>query len=195
MQIFTQHAYIPETIITDKGRTFTSNIITEMMKTSGIKNIHATVKHAQTIGLVERSDQRLKQILKINVSADSPDWKGMLIWQSWHTILPTANHLSVSQAKCFTGRISFNALLLKFSNRLKCETTETDLAKRVDQVNEKYKQVNDNILQDYHKNKNNYDRKAQALPIKVNDFTFLLSSKIRLTKLVLTTSNRKALSS
>ena len=41
------------------------------MKTVGIKIKHATVKHAQTIGMVERSHQRLKQILKINVEADS----------------------------------------------------------------------------------------------------------------------------
>ena len=35
---------------------------------------HATVKHAQTIGMVERSHQKLKQITKINISADSPQW-------------------------------------------------------------------------------------------------------------------------
>ena len=72
MQIFTQHAYVPKTIITDKGTAFTSNIMTEIMKTAGIKIDHATVKHAQTIGMVERSHQRLKQILKINISVDSP---------------------------------------------------------------------------------------------------------------------------
>ena len=55
MQIFTQHAYVPKTIITDKGTAFNSNIMTEIMKTAGIKIDHATVKHAQTIGMVERS--------------------------------------------------------------------------------------------------------------------------------------------
>ena len=48
--------------------------MTELMKTAGIQIEHATVKHAQTIGMVERSHQKLKQILKINVAADSPQW-------------------------------------------------------------------------------------------------------------------------
>ena len=67
---------------------------------------------------------------------------------------------------------------LKFGNPLKCKITESDLAKLVDQVNEKYKKVNDNILQAYHKYKRYYDRKAQALPSNVNDFTFLPNPKI-----------------
>ena len=77
-----------------------------------------------------------------------------------------AHHITYHQAfKCaprevLHGRIPFNALDLKFTNPLKCETTETDIAKLVDQVNEKFKQVNDNILQAYHKYKKYYDRKA-----------------------------------
>ena len=39
-QIFTQHAYVQQTIITDKGTAFTSNIMTEIMKTAGIKIDH-----------------------------------------------------------------------------------------------------------------------------------------------------------
>ena len=40
---------------------------------------HATVKHAQTIVMVERSHQKLKQILKINVSAEYPNGTNTLI--------------------------------------------------------------------------------------------------------------------
>ena len=70
--IFTKHACVPMHIITDKGSAFTSQVITELMDKAGIKVSHATIKHAQTIGMIERSHQRLKQILKINVSADRP---------------------------------------------------------------------------------------------------------------------------
>ena len=58
----------------------------------------------------------------------------------------------------FQGGKSLNQLQLhnkksnlKLSNALKCETTETDIAKLVDQLIEKYQQVSDNILQAYHK--------------------------------------------
>ena len=86
--------------------------------------------------------------------------------------------LKCTPSEVFHGRIPFNALDLKFGNPLKCETTETDITRLVDQVNEKYRQVNDNILQAYQKYKRYYDRKAQALPLKVNDFTFLLNPKL-----------------
>ena len=86
--------------------------------------------------------------------------------------------LKCTLSEVFYGRIPFNALELKFSNPLKCETTETDISKQVDQVNEKYKQVNDNILQAYYKYKRYYDRKVQALQLKINDFAFLLNPKV-----------------
>ena len=44
------------------------------MEFAGIKIEPATVKHAQTIGMIERSHQKLEQILKINISLDSPQW-------------------------------------------------------------------------------------------------------------------------
>ena len=54
MQIFTQHSYVPKTILTDKGTTFTSQLLNSLMESAGIKIEHASVKHAQTIGMVER---------------------------------------------------------------------------------------------------------------------------------------------
>ena len=152
--------------------------MTEIMTTAGIKFKDATVKHAQTKGMVERSHQRLKQILKINVSADSPQWvKYVNLAVMAHN---TTYHQSLkcTPSEVFYGRIPFNAQDLKFSNPLKCETTETEIAKLVNQVNEKYTQANDNILQAYHKHKKYYHRKAQAIPLKVNNFAFLLNPKV-----------------
>ena len=45
----------------------------EIMNLSGIQIEHAIVKHAQTIELLERTHQKLKQILKTNVSTDTPE--------------------------------------------------------------------------------------------------------------------------
>ena len=60
MQIFTPHAYVPRHIITDKGSAFTSQVIKELVDASGFHIDHPTVKHAQTIGMFERSHQMLK---------------------------------------------------------------------------------------------------------------------------------------
>ena len=74
LDFFTEHAYVSKHIITDKSSAFTLQVITELMDKAGIKVSHATIKHAQTIVMIERSHQRLKQILKINVFADRPQW-------------------------------------------------------------------------------------------------------------------------
>ena len=148
-----------------------------LMRTAGIQIEQATVKHAQTIGMVECSHQRLKQILKINVATDSPQWDKYinLAVMAHNTTYHQA--LRCTPSEVFYGRVPFNALELKFSNPLQCRTQETDLTKLIDQVIEKYKQVNNNILQADHKYKRYYDRKPQASTLIVNDIVFLLNPK------------------
>ena len=74
LEIFTKRANVPKQTITYKGSTFTSQVIAELMNKAGIKVSHATVKHARTIWMIKQSHRTLKQILKINVSADRPQW-------------------------------------------------------------------------------------------------------------------------
>ena len=50
--IMTKHAYLPTTLISDKGTAFISHIIKEVGGVLGITQKHATTKHAQTIGLL-----------------------------------------------------------------------------------------------------------------------------------------------
>ena len=56
----TKHAYLPTTLISDKGTAFTSHVI-KLAGVLGITLKHATTKHAQTIGLFERSHASIKQ--------------------------------------------------------------------------------------------------------------------------------------
>ena len=72
LHIFIQHTYISKHIITEKGTAFTSQLMIELMQASDTKVDDAILKHAQTMGMVERTHQKLKQILKINVTADTP---------------------------------------------------------------------------------------------------------------------------
>ena len=61
----TKHAYLPTTLISDKGTTFTSHVIKEVAGALGITLKHATTKNAQMIGLLERSQASIKQSLNI----------------------------------------------------------------------------------------------------------------------------------
>ena len=178
MQIFTQHSYVPKTILTDKGTTFTSQLLNALMESAGIKIEHASVKHAQTIGMVERSHQKLKQILKINISADSPQWhKNVNMAVMAHN---TTYHQAIrcTPTEVFHGRVPFNALDVKFGHPLTEQRNTTDVTRILDNMNKKFQQTHDNIIEAFHKYKNYYDRKAQASPLKVNDFTFLLNKRL-----------------
>ena len=61
----TKHAYLPTTLISDKGKAFMSHVTNEVAGVLGITLKHATTKHAQTIGLLEQSHASIKQTLKI----------------------------------------------------------------------------------------------------------------------------------
>ena len=65
IDIMTRHAYLPTLIITDKGSVFVSQLIHEVAEILGINLKHATTKHAQTIGVLERAHATVKTSLKM----------------------------------------------------------------------------------------------------------------------------------
>ena len=81
INIKTKHAYLPTTLISDKGTAFTSHVIKEVAGVLGISLKHATTKHAQTVGLLERSHASIKQSLKI----ETGEWRSL-----WHKYISIA---------------------------------------------------------------------------------------------------------
>ena len=65
INIMTKHAYLPTTLISDKGTAFTSHVLKGVAGILGITLKHATTKHAHSIELLERSHASVKQALKI----------------------------------------------------------------------------------------------------------------------------------
>ena len=55
INVITKHAYLPTTLMSDKGTAFTSHVIKEVAGVLGITLQNVTTKNAQTIGLLERS--------------------------------------------------------------------------------------------------------------------------------------------
>ena len=74
INIMTKQAYLPTTLISDKGTAFTSQVFKEVTGVLGITLKHATTKHAQTIGLLERSHASIKQALKIETGERRSLW-------------------------------------------------------------------------------------------------------------------------
>ena len=100
----TKHAYLPTTLISDKGTAFTSHVIKEVACVLGITLKHATTKHAQTIGLLEQSHASIKQTLKI----ETGEWRSL--WQKYINIAVlnynTSYHTSIGcePSRVFHGR-------------------------------------------------------------------------------------------
>ena len=113
VNIMTKHAHLPTTLISDKGTAFTSNLIKEVAGVLGITLKHATIKHAQTIGLLERSHASIKQALKIETG------ERRSLWHKYVSYYNTSYHASIGcePSRVFHGRIPYNILDLKMGIR------------------------------------------------------------------------------
>ena len=117
INIMTKHAYLPTTLISDKGTAFTSHVIKEVAGVLGITLKHATTKHAQTIGLLERSHASIKQALKIETD------ERRSLWHKHVNIAVlnynTSYHASIGcePSTVFHGRIPYNILDVKMGIR------------------------------------------------------------------------------
>ena len=61
--IFTRHAYVPSTNMTDKSTAFIAKVVKQLMEQTVIRIEHATIKQVQTMGIIEKSHEKLKTIL------------------------------------------------------------------------------------------------------------------------------------
>ena len=170
IDIMTRHAYLPTLIITDKGSVFVSQVIHEVAEILGISLEHATTKHAQTIGVLERAHATIETSLK----TASGEYR-----KQWHKYLPiailnynTTYHSSIDcePSRVFHGRVPHNILDHKLG--LLAPTTDfaEELLRRTKILYDKTKK---NFMQSYIKYKKYYDKKAKASPLKEKDYCFI----------------------
>ena len=179
INIMTKHAYLPTTLISDKGTAFTSTVIKEVAGVLGITLKHATTKHAETIGLLERSHASTKQALKIETG------ERRSLWHKYVSIAVlnynTSYHASIGcePSRVFHGRIPYNILDLKMDIRpQKIPPPDSQIAQDVlEQTETIFQDVRKNAMQAYTKYKAYYDRKANASKLKKADYVFILQPK------------------
>ena len=96
----TKHAYLPTTLISEKGKAFMSHVTKELNGVLGITLKHITTKHGQTIGLLEQSHASIKQALKIKTG------ERRSLWHKYVSIAVLKNntsyHISIG---CYTSRV------------------------------------------------------------------------------------------
>ena len=74
MDILCKHTYLPTTIITDLGTQFNAPVTHEVAAVQGIELEHATIKRAQTVGLLERTHASVKIHLKAATGEIRNNW-------------------------------------------------------------------------------------------------------------------------
>ena len=149
INIMTKHAYLPATFISDKGTAFTSHGIKEVAGVLGITLKHATTKHAQSIGLLERSHALIKQALKIETG------ERRSLWHKYVSIAflnyNTSYHASIGcePSRVIQGRIPHKILDLKMGIRAqKIPPPDSQIAQDVlEQTETVFQNVRKNAMQ------------------------------------------------
>ena len=155
INIMTKHAYLPTTLISDKGTAFTSHVIKEVAGVLGITLKHATTKHAQTIGLLERSHASIKQSLRIETGQRRSLWHKYIIIAVLNYNTSYHSSIGCEPSRVFHGRIPYNIIDIKMGSRpQKIPSPFSEIAQDVlEQTEMIFQDVRRNAMQAYIKYK------------------------------------------
>ena len=178
VDIMTRHAYLPTTIITDKGTQFMSRVVADTTRVLGIQLRHATTKHAQTIGILERCHASLKEALKISTGERRTMWHQFVPIATLNYNTTCHSAIGCEPSRVFHGRIPHNVVDLKFGLKQNQQPNPTtDIGEEVVQKTRMihmHESVSKHLLHSYIRYKQYYDRKAAAHQLVANDYCYAL---------------------
>ena len=164
INIMTKHAYLPMKLISDKGTASMSHVFKEVAGVFGITPNHATTKHAQTIGVLERSLASIKQALQTETG------ERRSLWHKYVSIAilnyNTSYHTSIGgePSRVIHGRIHWNVFDLKLGTRAQQQPVPASQIAQgfLEQTEMIHQGVRKNAMQANIKYKAYYDKKANA---------------------------------
>ena len=171
INIMNKPAYLPMTIITDMGSTFVSHVTKEATDVLGITLKHASPRHAQTIGKLERSHASIKQASNLETSqrrALSHEYISNAVLNS-----NTSYHAGIGckPSRGYHGRIPYNVPVLEMAIR------PQKSPKLNSQVSQDVFDPREMFFQDVCKYKAYYDKRANASKLKEQDYLYVLQPK------------------
>ena len=179
IDVMTRHCYLPTVILTDKGSQFRSDVVNQIAQTLDIRISHASTKHAQTIGILERTHASLKTSLKKSTGERRSMWHKYVQIAVMNYNTSYHESLGCQPTTVFHGRIPYNILDIKLGLKpeWKKEANENLTDELQKQIAEIHQSAKDNLMQSYLKYKRYYDKKATATPLKINDYCYVLNPK------------------
>ena len=180
VDVMTRHSSLPILILSDKRWSqFRSEVVAEIAHILEIQISHASTKHAQTIGILEKTHASIKTALELSTGERRSMWHkyvqiAIINYDTTYHETPGCEPSTVIH-----GRIPYNVLDLKLGIKPKWKTTpNSDIAEQLQkQIDDVRATAKDNIMLSYLKYKKYYDRKASAAPLKINDYCYILNPK------------------
>ena len=176
VSIFMRHSYLPRVILSDLGTAFTSNLLAELAQLLRVRLKQATIKHAQTIGLIQRSSAVLKRVVKVNENELSFDRNKYV---DIGCFVHNTSYLSAIQcipSLLFHGRDPITPIDLRFQTSTK--RLPSNNYHYITTLHSRMCSARENLVRSYQKYKAYYDRKCAATPLEVHSYCLLLDPKI-----------------
>ena len=150
-----------------------------MIEELKIKIEHATVKHPQTIGALERCHASLKRYLNVQTGKNFSNWHRRLSFATYAYNTTYHTPIGTTPTQVFHGREPIRPLDIRFQGTKDKDTIKSlDTEKNLDNHLELYDKTRQNFLVHFQQYRGYFDRKAKATPLEKGDFCFVLNPKI-----------------
>ena len=141
VDVMTRHAYLPSLILSDKRAQFRSKVVAKITEILEIQISHASTKHAQTIGILERTHASIKTVLKRSTGERRSMWHKFVQIAVMNYNTTYHETLGCEPLTVFHRRIPYKVLDLKLGIKPKWKIMpNSDLAEQIE------KQINDIML-------------------------------------------------
>lgn len=165
---------LPQTILTDQGTNFLSQLMKSVSKLFKLKHIQTTAYHPQSNGSLERSHQTLIQYLRHFINENQTDW------DNWLPMATFAFNTTIHSSTKYTPY----ELVFGYLPRLPTSITQPpefhytyddyiqDLKMK---LNKSYEIAKQNIHESKETNKRYYDKNASHEDYQIGDLVYLLN--------------------
>ena len=174
---FIRHYGFPEKFLSDQGRNFESELISELCKLAQVEKVHTTPYHPMTNGQCERFNSTLCNMLGTLSEKDKLDWKAHL--SSMTHAYNCTEHPSTTYSPYFLMFRRQPRLPVDFEMGLpvdilgdKCSKTRY-VQKLKQRLNFAYKKAKEMSQKQAQKYKSSYDRKIKGSQLIENDIVLV----------------------
>ncbi|EFA04804.1 Retrovirus-related Pol polyprotein from transposon 412-like Protein [Tribolium castaneum] len=163
---------LPETILTDNGTDFTSNLVKELNKLFKIKHILSSPYHPMTNGALERSHSTLKDYLKHYINNTQNNWDEFIATAmfAYNTHIHTATHFTPYELlfghkatipSSLTSKPEFKYTYDDYYSQLKLK------------LNRSFQLAREKLISSKVRTKNQYDKTIRDVTYKIGDQVYV----------------------